>query len=444
MMTRTSLPPGFRFHPTDVELVMFHLKRKVTGKKVTFEVISELNIYKYSPWDLPDKSRLGSKDLEWFFFCPKETKYANGARMNRATECGYWKSTGKDRQVSYDGRIVGMVKTLVFHTGHPPKGDRTDWVMHEYRMMDEKLADGGVVQDAYVLCKVFKKSGPGPKNGAQYGAPFNEDDYDDDGEICGESSVAQPPPELPFNNSVFHPGSTSSGPLCSSVIFPGSTSSGPLSDSAFIPGSTSSGPLSDPDPSKAMICADEVPPPISDNSENIISMLGMFIPDSPGLLCENVNNEVETFGHVKRNEGLACSDGNDIFSGLEDLNTSCAELCGGGSSLSGLQTTGLGLIPMLAGNDLFFELNDLEDPLCFTADDMGSQRSLTDAQWAACFQQNYCPVDSVGSVQLDSALYQSPLLPEESNGRVNEHAVQFQPSSANNSDDYVDDWNQHL
>lgn len=143
-----------------------------------------------------------------------------------------------------------------------------------------------------MLCKVFKKSGPGPKNGAQYGAPFNEDDYDDDGEICGESSIAQPPPELLFNNSVFHPGSTSSGPLCSSVIFPGSTSSGPLSDSAFVPGSTSSGPLSDPGLSKAMICADEVPPPISDNSENIISMLDMFIPASPGLPCENVNNEV--------------------------------------------------------------------------------------------------------------------------------------------------------
>lgn len=95
---------------------------------------------------LSDKSHLRSKDLEWFFFCPKETKYANGARMNRATDCGYWKSTGKDRQVSYDGRIVGMVKTLVFHTGHPPKGDRTDWVMHEYRMLDEKLTDGGVVQ----------------------------------------------------------------------------------------------------------------------------------------------------------------------------------------------------------------------------------------------------------------------------------------------------------
>lgn len=66
--------------------------------------------------------------------------------MNRATDCGYWKSTGKDRQVSYKNRTVGMVKTLVFHKGHAPKGERTDWVMHEYRMKDQELADGGVVQ----------------------------------------------------------------------------------------------------------------------------------------------------------------------------------------------------------------------------------------------------------------------------------------------------------
>lgn len=52
-MARTSLPPGFRFHPTDVELVMYYLKRKALGKKFHFEAIAELNIYKFGPWDLP-------------------------------------------------------------------------------------------------------------------------------------------------------------------------------------------------------------------------------------------------------------------------------------------------------------------------------------------------------------------------------------------------------
>lgn len=47
------LTPGFRFHPTDVELILFHLKRKVLGKKFSFEAIAELDIYKHAPWDLP-------------------------------------------------------------------------------------------------------------------------------------------------------------------------------------------------------------------------------------------------------------------------------------------------------------------------------------------------------------------------------------------------------
>ena len=35
-------------------------------------------------------------------------------------------------------------------------------------------------QDYYALYKLYKKSGPGPKNGEQYGAPFKEEDWVDD------------------------------------------------------------------------------------------------------------------------------------------------------------------------------------------------------------------------------------------------------------------------
>ncbi|XP_059624525.1 NAC domain-containing protein 82-like isoform X4 [Cornus florida] len=181
-MERLSLSPGFRFHPTDVELVMFYLKRKVLGRKFKFEVISEVNIYKFGPWDLPDKSCLPSKDREWYFFCPRERKYASGSRASRSTENGYWKATGKDRTVLYNEQAVGTVKTLVFHVGRAPKGERSDWVIHEYRIDDKGLAEAGVVQDAFVICKIFKKSGSGPNNGAQYGAPFNEEDWSDDEE----------------------------------------------------------------------------------------------------------------------------------------------------------------------------------------------------------------------------------------------------------------------
>jgi len=90
-----------------------------------------------------DKSSLRSKDLEWFFFCPRDKKYPNGSRTNRATPNGYWKTSGKDRTIILNSRIVGMKKTLIFHEGKAPKGDRTDWVMYEYKMEDEDLVSAG-------------------------------------------------------------------------------------------------------------------------------------------------------------------------------------------------------------------------------------------------------------------------------------------------------------
>lgn len=66
--------------------------------------------------------------------------------MNRATEFGYWKTTGKDRSVHYNNEVVGMIKTLIFHRGKAPRGDRTDWVMHEYRIEEKGLTERGVVQ----------------------------------------------------------------------------------------------------------------------------------------------------------------------------------------------------------------------------------------------------------------------------------------------------------
>lgn len=146
------LSPGFRFHPTDVELVMYYLKRKVLGKRLHFEAIAVLDIYHHSPWDLPDRSLMKTGDLKWYFFCPRGKKYSSGSRVNRATDIGYWKTTGKDRSVNYKNEVVGMIKTLVFHTGKAPKGDRTDWVMYEYRLAEKFLSDIGVAQDSYVLC----------------------------------------------------------------------------------------------------------------------------------------------------------------------------------------------------------------------------------------------------------------------------------------------------
>jgi hypothetical protein len=66
---------------------------------------------------LEEKSFLPSRDPEWYFFGLRDRKYPNGCRTNRATQAGYWKSTGKDQRVNYQNRPIGMKNTLVCYKG---------------------------------------------------------------------------------------------------------------------------------------------------------------------------------------------------------------------------------------------------------------------------------------------------------------------------------------
>ena len=83
-----------------------------------------------------EKAEFGEN--EWYFFTPRDRKYPNGVRPNRATVSGYWKATGTDKAIYSGAKYVGVKKALVFYKGRPPKGIKTDWIMHEYRLTDSR------------------------------------------------------------------------------------------------------------------------------------------------------------------------------------------------------------------------------------------------------------------------------------------------------------------
>uniref|UniRef100_A0A7N0V1N4 NAC domain-containing protein n=1 Tax=Kalanchoe fedtschenkoi TaxID=63787 RepID=A0A7N0V1N4_KALFE len=157
------LPPGFRFHPTDEELITHYLRHKIVDASFVAVAIGEADLNKCEPWDLPAKAKMGEN--EWYFFCLRDKKYPTGLRTNRATEAGYWKATGKDKEIFRGKSLVGMKKTLVFYRGRAPKGDKSNWVMHEYRL-EGKLSFHNLPQTAkteWVISRVFEKSCSGKK-----------------------------------------------------------------------------------------------------------------------------------------------------------------------------------------------------------------------------------------------------------------------------------------
>ena len=78
-------------------------------------------------------------EKEWYFFSPRDRKYPNGSRPNRAAGTGYWKATGADKPVGTP-KPLAIKKALVFYAGKAPKGDKTNWIMHEYRLAEALAA----------------------------------------------------------------------------------------------------------------------------------------------------------------------------------------------------------------------------------------------------------------------------------------------------------------
>ncbi|KAM7472351.1 hypothetical protein LguiA_010534 [Lonicera macranthoides] len=160
---QSKVPPGFRFHPTEEELLQYYLRKKVSYKEIDLDVIKDVDLNRLEPWDIQEMCKIGSTPQnDWYFFSHKDKKYPTSTRTNRATAAGFWKATGRDKVIHTNGKRIGMRKTLVFYKGRAPNGHKSDWIMHEYRLLVDitnvHCAMGEMLQEeGWVVCRIFKK-----------------------------------------------------------------------------------------------------------------------------------------------------------------------------------------------------------------------------------------------------------------------------------------------
>ncbi|KAL9224738.1 hypothetical protein vseg_000747 [Gypsophila vaccaria] len=161
-MAGNNLPPGFRFFPTDEELVVHFLHRRDGILPFRPDVIPDLDLYPYNPWDLEGKALSeGSKSY-----------YYSRRVQSRVTDSGYWKQMGVDEPImsSTSMKIVGTKKYYVFHIGEPHGGgDWTNWIMHEYSLPESGSSSSSSRSSSrkrsskkgdlskWVICKVYER-----------------------------------------------------------------------------------------------------------------------------------------------------------------------------------------------------------------------------------------------------------------------------------------------
>ncbi|CAL5213663.1 unnamed protein product [Lathyrus oleraceus] len=155
-----NLPPGFRFYPTDEELVVHFLHRKASLLPCHPDVIPDLDLYPFDPWQL--QGRALEEGNQWYYYSRRT--------QNRISNNGYWMPMGMDEQVvtSSSNKRVGMKKYYVFHIGQAPHGNKTNWIMQEYRLSDSSSSSSSrssskrkshpkSEHSRWVICRVYER-----------------------------------------------------------------------------------------------------------------------------------------------------------------------------------------------------------------------------------------------------------------------------------------------
>ncbi|KAL0700512.1 hypothetical protein Bca4012_056634 [Brassica carinata] len=210
---------GFRFRPTDEEIVGHYVRPKNLGSNTSHvdEVMNTVDIYSFDPWELPGKSRINSTDEVWYFFGCKKNQQHMLNKQSRKTNSGFWKKTGDTtdimRKRGGDGEKIGEKRVFVFSTKIPSGSkskSKSDWVMHEYIATFLSPDSPPNQTMTYTVCKVMFKGDPTDLPSSSYSAGENEHDcsliphvVDSNSGVLNTEAEVEPTPD--YNYHLFGP-----------------------------------------------------------------------------------------------------------------------------------------------------------------------------------------------------------------------------------------------
>ncbi|XP_059632362.1 NAC domain-containing protein 83-like [Cornus florida] len=187
------IPLGFRFAPTDQDLIIQYLRRKVKGESLSSDVIIEREIYDKSPWDVfqaKDPWHTTNKDKREFviYAFTRLKKIGAKKRALRRVGCGTWDGQTQSENIyNRQKQLIGVKKMLVFeanvNTHECSIMPRGHWIMHEYSLDGVSLDGLGKEGDRdYVVCKIkrddskFLKRATKRVHGGGHGRTIDDDD----------------------------------------------------------------------------------------------------------------------------------------------------------------------------------------------------------------------------------------------------------------------------
>ncbi|CAI0410312.1 unnamed protein product [Linum tenue] len=171
---------GFRFLPTDEELVVDYLLSKLIGFPLpSDDYVKDCNLYgDLEPWDIwkqyfrggaheeeEEEEEEDEKKNDLYFFTPLKKRTATGQRIDRSvgSNGGAWhgEDTGKESQ-TLDGAVSWTQKRFTYRA-KKSKGGQTSscccsWIMHEYCLLPiPALGLDSAAASKLALCRIRKK-----------------------------------------------------------------------------------------------------------------------------------------------------------------------------------------------------------------------------------------------------------------------------------------------